>query len=367
MESVYFEEYKQAEARCLQAVEARDILGYNVPFPKPSLPKVFFSLYGTNLPHFRSMFPDYRSSEQYITATAELARQKHQNADALAASVEYQRAVAEVAETRRIRDNARVRFQRAYNAHQDFVRANPDVYRAATATTTAIELEDDPVEVTAQPPFHATPVPEDTPARAQSPAYEPSSPLPAQAQSPAYDPVDVTAQSRFHATPVPEDTPVRAQSPAYEPSSPLPARAHSPAYEPSSPLPTRRRQAAAPLPTRRRPAAAAAPARAQSPAYEPSSPLPTRRHQTVTRSEPVSGAAAQQAKRMMLSVEDRESKDGEDTCVICACNFACIKSSACGHRVMCFGCSSSLSTTQASWRDKCPVCREKIQNLVVAF
>jgi hypothetical protein len=308
MESVYLEEYKQAEARCLQAVEARDILGCNVPFPKPSLSKAFFSLYGTNLPYFRSAFPDYRSSEQYITATAEVAHQKRQNADVLAASVEYQRAVAEVAETRRIRDNARARFQRAYNAHQDFIRANPGLYR----TETAIELEDDPVEVTAQPPFHATPVPEDTPARVQSPAYEPSSPLPA-----------------------------RAQSPAYEPSSPLP--------------------------TRRRPAAAAAPARIQSPAYEPSSPLPTRRHQTITRSEPVSGAAAQQAKRMMLSVEDRESKDGEDTCVICACNFACIKSSACGHRVMCFGCSSSLSTTQASWRDKCPVCREKIQNLVVAF
>ena len=60
-------------------------------------------------------------------------------------------------------------------------------------------------------------------------------------------------------------------------------------------------------------------------------------------------------KELHLQVADRVAQDSEDQCILCVENAACIKSTACSHKIMCFGCMKKLAISSTTMT--CPVCR----------
>jgi Zinc finger, C3HC4 type (RING finger) len=59
--------------------------------------------------------------------------------------------------------------------------------------------------------------------------------------------------------------------------------------------------------------------------------------------------------------EDRVAENGENECVGCLSNVACMKNSTCGHAVLCIQCHKKWKATR---NNTCPICRVEFETMV---
>ena len=328
MESEQQALYEASCARCDLAIEKRDRLAKEVPYPDVSIAYVFLQMNNISLPYFRTTAGiGYTRDERYKAAAAEVVRRKRLNKEALSSSRAYQEALSELTEARRVRNNAKSRYERILSSPrhanvpnwEQQPRSDGAVSQPIQTTDQVIVIDDDDDEE----PFIIG---------SRQPALF-GSPQPALVGIPQTTAAARHAWNQLTRGAVPQTTTASQQPNSLFGSDQRDSR-HLPAAE--------RHQ----------------PSIFTTPLFGLRRPRNTRRAvANVTRP----------AKRMMLSVEDRDAKEGEDACVICTSNYACIKSSSCGHRVMCFDCSSSLGKTRDAWSNKCPVCRRGNTDFVVSL